>query len=85
MSQARTPEQINVILDQAMQPYLRKGWILQSRTPTQAQLLKRAKKYGCLARIFFGLWLLFTPRHDRLLLLSVQPNGKVTKRIQRAN
>jgi hypothetical protein len=83
--QLLTPEQRSALLEQAMQPYIKKGWILQSKTEGMVQLLKPAKQYGCVMRILLALILLFFPRYDKLVTITVDPYGKVSKNERRAN
>ncbi len=77
-------------LDNAVRPYLKRGWLVQSQTATRAQLVKHPGKRSVL--VFIVLFLLFAlpgilyviwPRRDKILLLEVDDQGKVkTTKVQ---
>lgn len=75
-----TLEQRQDVLAKQVAAYQRQGWVLQTQTDTTANLVMPAKKYGCVSRVLFGLFLLFAPRRDRRLFLSVHEDGKVERR-----
>jgi len=81
---AKTVEERSAILTRAVTKYLMKGWVLQSRTDEYAQLTLAAKKYGTMARLLFGFWLLLGARRNRVLMLTVTKNGKIQKKIRKA-
>jgi hypothetical protein len=62
----------------------RRGWEVEDRTDTTAQLAKPAKKRGYITRVLFGLSLLFLPKQDEYLLLEVTEEGKIERRKRKA-
>ena len=80
MAKQLTVAERTAILDAEVLKLQKKGWVVQDRTPTTAQLLKPAEKYGGCARLMFGLLLLLAPRKDEYLLLEVTERGKVKRK-----
>lgn len=80
---AKTIQERNAILEKAIAPYLRKGWRLQARGEVWAQLYWEKKSYGCLMRILWGLFLLFFPRRNRVLTITVTDSGKLQKKMRK--
>jgi hypothetical protein len=70
-------QSLQALLDAAIRPYLKKGWMIQSSTPTRAQLIY-TKQHGCLWKLTFGLfaWWLF-PSKSIVLNFEVAPDGKI--------
>jgi hypothetical protein len=75
------------ILDREIEPYVRKGFHVTSRTDTTAQLLK-AKKFSCLFAtlwfLLFGIGLViyliyYAAGRDELIYLEVDPLGNVSR------
>lgn len=73
------------ILDDAIRPYVRRGWLIQSQSATRAQLLKKGKKSGLLTALFFlflivpGIFYLLIPARDQIINFEVDERGKVRK------
>ncbi len=80
----KTADERKAILDRALMGYLKKGWVLHSRGDYWAQVTLSHKKYGCMARLAFGLLLLFAPRRDQVLTLSVNERGQLQKKLRKA-
>ncbi len=72
-------------LENAIEPYLREGFRVVSRTETSVQLIKPRRynpTFGCLGFLTFGVfWVLglldFLLQKDRLVYLSLDANGAV--------
>lgn len=77
-------EERKAILDAEILKLQRKGWVVEDRTDTTAQLVKPHKKRGCVTRLLFGLILLFFPKKDEYLLLEVTEQGKIKRRTRKA-
>ncbi len=84
-AQARLQRDRIAPLENAIEPYLRDGFRVVSRTETSVQLIK-ARRYnptwGCLGFLTFGVfWVIglldFLLQKDRLVYLSLDANGTV--------
>jgi len=81
-------EQRRAILDREIQSYVRKGYRVLSQTDTSAQLVK-PKKFSLILAVLllilmvlpFVIYLLmYVAAKDKTVYLSVDPDGKVTRR-----
>jgi len=83
---ALSKEERSRLLEQAIRPYLKTGWLVQGQTDTRAQLVKRAKKKSCLLIIVLlllgvvpGIVYLLWPSKDQVLIMEIDPTGKVSR------
>lgn len=73
------------ILEDAIRPYLRDGWLIQSQSAHRAQLIRRGKKSKLLILILFlflivpGIFYLLLPVKEHIVLIEVNEQGKVKK------
>lgn len=66
-------------LDAEILTLQRKGWVLGERTDITAQLIRPAKKRGCLTRLLLGPLLLLFPNRNEIMFVEVTRNGRLKR------
>ena len=74
-----TSDERRARLDDAIRPYVRKGWVVQSQTDNRAQLTWERER-GCLFKVLFGwnIGLLF-PKKGKILNFEIDQRGRVRR------